>query len=169
MPLAQFDTPGRLRDAPAGSAFYTEWHRKIDVMIGAGNPGAGGVGEFYNATRKDVNVVGERPLVWMGFPRRVMVEQQRDDRREAFRLADERTLGARDRQEEYCEWRATRKGAKINKVTFTTEVPEYWESLFETEPDVVVNLYRDLTGNPGVTQADLVTGGRYNKHNRWNT
>lgn len=170
MPLPRFDTPGRLRDAPAGSLFYDEWHRRIDRMIAGGRLGPGGVGEFYNPTRKDVDLVGERPLVWMGFPRRVMVFAHRDDRQEAFRLADEQTLAERERQEEYLEWRATRKAGKINKVTLTTEVPEYWEELFESEPDTVVALYRTLTGNPGIVRADLVDGtGRYDKHNAWNT
>ena len=168
MPLAQFDTPGRLRDAPAGSAFYTRWHQFVSDRIGAGSTGTGGVGEFYNATRKDVDLVGERSLVWMGFPRRLMVTQHRDDRTTAFRLADKHTVGDRRFQEEYCEWRAVKKAGKITKVTFTTEVPEYWELLFETEPTVAVNLYQQLTGG-AVNRADLVTGGNYNRDNKWNT
>ena len=116
MPLAQFDTPGRLRDAPAGSAFYTNWHQFVSDKIGLGRGGTGGVGEFYNATNKDVDVVGERALVWMGFPRRLMVTQYRDDWPAAFRLADEHTLGDRRRQEEYLEWRAVRKTGKISKI-----------------------------------------------------
>lgn len=169
MPLPRFDTPGGLRDAPAGSPFYDAWHSTVDGMIGDGRAGSGGVGEFYNPTRKDVDAVGERALVWMGFPRRVMVFEHRDDRREAFRLADEQTEGNRERQEEYLEWRAVRRGGKIVKVTFTTETPEYWEVLFQHEPDTVVSLYRTLTGNPGIVRDDLVTGGVYDKHNDWNT
>jgi hypothetical protein len=95
MPLTRFDTPGGLRDAPAGSAFYGAWHTFVNGEIGPGTPGTGGVGEFFNRTTKDVDLVGERALVWMGLPRRVMVEQQRDDRREAFRLADQFTIGDR--------------------------------------------------------------------------
>ena len=168
MPLARFDTPGSRRDAPTGSAFYDQWHTFVNGEIGPGTAGTGGVGEFYNPTIKDVNLVGERALVWMGFPRRVMV-QQRDNRREAFRLADEFTIGDRRRQEEYLEWRAVKTGGKITKVTFTTEVPEYWERLFQTEPDVVVALYRQLTGNTSIVQADLMSGGTYNRNNAWNT
>lgn len=169
MPLTQFDTPGGLRDAPAASTFYTAWHTLVNGLIGPGTPGTGGVGEFYNPTTKDVDLVGERALVWMGFPRRVMVEQQRDDRREAFRLADEFTIGDRRRQEEYLEWRADSTAGKITKVTFTCEVPEYWRTLFQHEPNVVVHLYRQLTGDSSIVQADLMSGGAYNKDNVWNT
>jgi hypothetical protein len=169
MPLARFDTPGSLRDAPTGSAFYTAWHNLVTGLMTA-TAGTGGVGEFYNPTTKDVDLVGERALVWMGFPRRVMVQQQRDNRHEAFRLADEFTIGDRRRQEEYLEWRADKTAGKITKVTFTTEVPEYWTTLFQNEPNIVVNLYRQLTGNSSIVQADLVSGsGAYNKNNVWNT
>ena len=169
MPLTQFDTPSGLRDAPAGSTFYTAWHSFVNGLIGPGTPGTGGVGEFYNPTTKDVDLVGDRALVWMGFPRRVMVVQQRDDRREAFRLADEFTIGDRRRQEEYLEWRADSTAGKVTKVTFTCEVPEYWRTLFQHEPNVVVHLYRKLTGNSSIVQADLMSGGAYNKKNVWNT
>jgi hypothetical protein len=169
MPLARFDTPGRLRDAPDGSAFYPAWHTVVNDAIRSGTPGTGGVGEFYNPTTKDVDLVGERAMLWMGFPRRVMVEQQRDDRREAFRLADQFTIGDRRRQEEYLEWRAESTAGKITKVTFTCEVPEYWNTLFQHEPNVVVQLYQQLTGDSSIVQANLMSGGEYNKDNAWNT
>jgi hypothetical protein len=170
MLLTRFDSPGGLRDAPAGSPFYDAWHLKIDGMMGPGGPGSGGVGEFYNATRKDVDVVAVRQLLWMGFPRRLLVARHRDDRREAYRLADEFTLSTRDRQEEYLEWRAVEKAGKIVKVTFTTEVREYWEELFRHEPDTVVQLYRNLVGDNGITRADLQhPSGEYNLRNDWNT
>jgi len=169
MPLTRFDTPGNLRDAPPGSPFYDAWHRKIDGLIDNGNVGSGGVGEIYNPARKDVDVIAERSLVWMGFPRRVVFDH-RDDRPEAFRVADLRTEEDREKQEEYLEWRAIRQDGKITKVTFTTETPEYWKLLFEEEPDTVVCLYRNLVGDPGVVKEDLVdSAGVYDKHNPWNT
>ena len=34
MPLvARFDTPGSLRDAPPGSAFYDHWHRRVARLL----------------------------------------------------------------------------------------------------------------------------------------
>ena len=168
MRLAQFDTPGRLRDAPPGSPFYAAWHDAVTGLIRGGQPGAGGVGEFYDPTLKDVDVVAERQLVWMGFPRRILMAH-RDDRRQALVTADQQTLAAREGQEEYLEWRAVKTGDKITKVTFTTETPDYWRVLFGKEPDVVVDLYRRLLGEPGVTRADLAVGTQYDKHNVWNT
>jgi hypothetical protein len=168
MPLVQFDTPGGLRDAPAGSPFYAAWHDRIKGLMRGGQPGAGGVGEFYDPTLKDVDVKGERALVWMGFPRRILMAH-RDDPREAYRLADAQAEAAREGQEEYLEWRTVRAGGKITKVTFTTETPEYWEVLFKNEPTVVVALYQRLVGDTSVTAADLAIGNEYNKHNVWNT
>lgn len=168
MTLAQFDTPGRLRDAPPGSPFYAAWHDTVTGLMRGGQPGAGGVGEFYDPTLKDVDVKAERQLVWMGFPRRILMAH-RDDRREALRVADDQTTAAREGQEEYLEWRALKRGDKITKVTFTTETPDYWRILFTKEPDVVVDKYRELLGEPSVVRSDLVIGTQYDKHNVWNT
>ena len=63
----------------------------------------------------------------------------------------------------------TIRAGKITKVTFTCEVPEYWRTLFQPEPNVVVHLYRQLTGNSSIVKADLMSGGAYNKNNLWNT
>lgn len=170
MPLVtRFDTPGSLRDAPAGSPFYDAWHARIDGLLGDGQLGSGDVGETYNPARKDVTVVGAKHLVWMSFPRRQFVANFRDDHPAAYRAADANTASNREKQEEYCEWRAVRKNNKIVKVTFTTETPDYWELLFQTEPNTVVRLYNELLGETSIVAADLVSGGRYNKHNRWNT
>ena len=52
-------------------------------------------------------------------------------------------------------------------MTFTTETPEYWEALADTEPEVVVELYRRLV-DPAVTRRDLFRGGRYQRDNPFN-
>ena len=42
-------------------------------------------------------------------------------------------------QDEYCEWSVTRNAdGKITKVMFTTEGPEYWTYLAETQPETVL-------------------------------
>ena len=61
--ITRFDTPASLRDLPADSVFYDKWHRYLFDSIPETTPGGGNVGEFYNASRIDVNVVGERSLV----------------------------------------------------------------------------------------------------------
>jgi hypothetical protein len=172
MPLVtKFDTPGLLRDFPSGSAFYDNWHTVIDGMLGTTpRAGSGGIGEFYNASRLNVNPAGERLLVWMGFPRELLVGN-RDNRQEAFRQADNRGTGAggMDTQVEYLEWYVTKEGDKIKKVTFTTETPEYWRAMFDFDRGTrVLELYKQLV-SPSVTAADLVTGSAYNPLNKWNT
>ena len=161
--LPRFDTPASLRDMPAGSVFYDNWSRFIADQIAPSTPGSGG-GEFYDPTETNVNIIAEHTLVWMGFPRALLVAANRDDRRTAF-IAGEN----RDDQEEYCEWRTTKVGDKITKVVFVTETPEYYEQLWAVDRAVVVNLYRTLV-NPAVVEADLQTAtGDYNRRNPWNT
>ena len=128
------------------------------------------MGEFYDASEVDVTVAAERNLVWMAFPRQVLVDR-RDDRGAAFSFADSDVAG-RDPQNEYCEWHVTRNAAgKITKVVFVTESPEYWERLWADERATVVSLYQTLV-SPAVVEADLPVGGpgsAYNKFNPWNT
>lgn len=164
--VTRFDTPGSLRDMPAGSVFYDNWHAFLAGRIAASTPGSGG-GEFYDPSEVDVNVLAERSLVWMGFPRALMVATHRDDRRAAFIAGESRSV-----QEEYCEWHVTRNRAgKITKIVFVTESPEYWEQLWAVDPARVVSLYQTLV-SPLVVEADLRVAGpgsAYNKFNRWNT
>lgn len=167
--LARFDTPASLRDLPAGSSFYDAWHNFIALELNPSTPGTNG-GEFYDASQTGVTVAGEHALVWMAFPRDVLMPS-RDDRTAAFTAADRRLggdIGNRDVQNEYCEWRVARNPAgKITKVTFTTETPEYWEELWKVDRARVVALYQALV-DPAVVEADLHTGGTYRRRNRWN-
>lgn len=161
--VTRFDTPASLRDLPAGSPFYDDWHAYLSGHIAASTPGSGG-GEFYNASLVNVDILAERSLVWMAFPRALMVVNHRDDRRASFIAGEDRAV-----QEEYCEWRVTRNDDdKITRVVFVTETPEYWEQLWAASPARVVDLYRALV-DPAVVQADLEVAGSYNRFNRWNT
>jgi hypothetical protein len=170
--LAQFDTPASLRDMPAGSPFYTNWHNFIDNRLAPFTPGGGtsAGGEFYDPTETDINVAAQRTLTWMAFPRDVLLPGRRDNRNDAFMQAD--SVANRGLQNEYCEWFAARnKAGKITKLTFITEFPEYWRELWNVDRAAVVNLYRALV-SPAVTEADLRTGGpgsAYNQFNQWNT
>jgi hypothetical protein len=160
--VTRFDTPASLRDMPAGSPFYDDWHGYLAGQLNASTPGSGG-GEFYDPSEVNVDPIAERSLVWMGFPRALIVSH-RDDRRAAFAAGE-----VRDVQEEYCEWRAIRNSAgKITKVIFTTETPEYWEHLWAVSRPTVVALYRALV-SPAVVEADLGTPAVYNRRNDWNT
>jgi hypothetical protein len=160
--IAQFDTPASLRDLPAGSPFYLNWHNFLEGELNDATTGSSG-GEFYDASQTDVDVLAERSLVWMAFPRALMVVGNRDNRPLAFALGE-----SRDLQEEYCEWHVTRNSdGKITKVVFVTETPEYWERLWAVDRARVVELYQAFV-SPAVVEADLHTGGVYNRRNHWN-
>jgi hypothetical protein len=168
--VTRFDTPGSLRDLPLGSPFYDNWHTFLATRLNTNAATGTAGGEFYDASEHDVNIAAERSLVWMAFPREILVAH-RDDRRAAFVEADA-DLATRDPQNEYCEWFVRRNAAgKITRVTFVTESPEYWEQLWAVDRAAVANLYTTLLGTP-VTEADLRVGGpgsAYNRRNAFNT
>lgn len=165
--LPIFDTPASLRDAPAGSPFYTAWSDFIAARLVDVNPGDNG-GAFYDPTRTDANIVASKALTWMGFPREVLLPGNRDNKPAAYAAGDA-DIARRTPQNEYFEWYVTRgRAGKITKLTFVTETPEYYRTLWDIDPALVVALYRTLV-NPAVTQADLELGGTYSQFNRWNT
>ena len=91
--------------------------------------------------------------------------------------------GPRGWQDEYCEWSVTRdpKTKKILSVMFTCENPDYWFTLWQVDPHVVLKIYRE-TISPKVKLVDLclvdacghlvinpLTGQpAYNPINKWN-
>jgi hypothetical protein len=116
--VARFDTPGSLRDAPPGSAFYDNWHRRVARLLKDRTPGHNG-GEFVDPSVVALQPVCEPTYAW-------------------------------------------------TKVTFTTETPEYWEALAETEPAVLLERYRELV-SPDVQPADLFDrADRYIRANVFN-
>lgn len=179
--VTRFDTPGRLRDLPDSSRFYADWHKEVSGLLDSNAsappgdvapPGSG----FYNASLTEVNVVGTRALVWMGFPRPLLIADHPGGRREAFSKGETRgnfRPGGRTTQVEYLEWFTQRdERGRMTKVTFTTETPEYWNALFRSPggPDRVLELYRELLGNPGISLSEITDGsGKYNPLNPWNT
>jgi hypothetical protein len=168
--VTRFDTPASVRDLPLGSAFYDDWHSFLASRLNTTPASGTATGEFYDASEVDVNVLAERSLVWMAFPRQVLVAH-RDDRSAAFVQADG-DVAFRDPQNEYCEWHVKRNaGGKITKVVFVTESPEYWERLWTADRASVVALYQTFV-DPAVVEADLRVGGpgsAYNKFNPFNT
>jgi hypothetical protein len=162
--ITRFDTPGSLRDLPAGHAFYDTWHATIAGQIASVTPG-NPRGEFFDPSEHNFDRAADRHLTWMGFPRTWMVVNERDNRDAAFAACDTN----RDVQDEYLEWHVTRSGGKITKVVFVTETPEYWSALAAADRGAVVRLYRDLV-DPAVTEASLFPGGgSYDRLNAWNT
>jgi hypothetical protein len=177
--VTRFETPGRLRDFPDSSPFYDAWHTdlsaRLDIQPEVEEGSAPGAG-FFNASRTEVNVIGTRVLVWMGFPRDLLTADHPGGRREAFSKGDIRGVsipGGTTTQIEYLEWFTQRdKRGRITKVTFTTETPEYWQALFVSPggPDRVLELYRELLGHPEISLSEITDGsGNYNPLNEWNT
>jgi hypothetical protein len=180
--LTRFDTPAALRDFPPGSAFYDRWSEAVSRLLGNVEiPGAAGpepapigtpVGGFFNPHLHDGHTpVAERVLVWMGFPRDLLITH-RDDRQRAFELGEARGVTERNTQVEYFEWRVTREGERIKKVTFVTETERYWQEMFDFDPDRVLELYQTLV-DPAITMDQITTRvgatRRYNPLNDWNT
>jgi hypothetical protein len=160
--VARFDTPGSLRDLPAGSPFYDRWHTRVERLIAAAVP-LSGAGEHVDPSRRDIDVLMNRTYTWTGFPRPHLTGALRDDRAAAFAAGE-----SRDAQHEYLEWHVQRIDGVITKVTFVTETPEYWETLALVDPARVLQLYRELV-DPAVLMADVFPDGNYHPRNRWNT
>jgi hypothetical protein len=155
--LARFSTPANLPDANPDA-----WNQRVRGIHAPHLDGS--LPQFYDPTQKNTPASAPRPMVsWVAFPAtlRATIPSQL----ERWKRAD----GSRRLQDEYCEWAVTRNAArKITKVTFTTEIPEYFEHLNDTAPAKLLRLYRKLV-DPGVELAHLRgAGGSYKRINRWN-
>jgi hypothetical protein len=175
--VTRFDTPGQLRDFPDGSPFYDRWHEAVAQMFAfaVGEAVDTQVGGFYSAAETDVNVVATRALVWIGFPRDLLLQANGPGgRREVFRKGDTRgrsVPGGKTTQNEYLEWVTDRDPyGRITRVTFTTEIPEYFFTLFASPggPEKVLEIYRKLLNNPTIELEDLTNDGFYDPANVWN-
>lgn len=52
-------------------------------------------------------------------------------------------LPVRDRQDEYLEWAAVKTGDKITKLIFVAEGYDYYSTLFESDQERVLDLYKE--------------------------
>jgi hypothetical protein len=151
--LTRFSPPGNLPDAHADA-----WSSIVEGIV---TPRAANFPQFYDPTASDTpNDAQVVPVVWPAFPGSL-----RGSAKDRLEIADE----SRGAQDEYCEWAVERnENDKITRITFTTEVPEYFEHLFRTDPDGLLALYQELI-DPEVKAADLERNGAYEPRNRWNT
>lgn len=101
-------------------------------------------------------------VVWSASPARLLAQFTDPER---WARAD----STRDEQDEYCEWRTTRReDGKLTSVVFTTEVPEYWALVAENDPDQLVEMYRRWV-DPAVQLSDLLDDdNQYMPDNKWN-
>lgn len=149
--LPSFSTPGHVSDAAPEA-----WHARVASEFGLHT---GTFPQFYDPTSDDTPDNAQvAKLVWSAFPASLEGSAQ-----ERLQKAD----GSRRHQDEYCEWAVEREDDKVTRVTFTTEVPEYWQHLFETDQDALLALYRELV-DAGVEPTDLVRAGKYVGANDFN-
>jgi hypothetical protein len=130
---------------------------------GNGDPTDSPRAQFYNPLTTDTAAdAKEKEISWTAFPASVSGPVDRD----RWKAAD----AHRDKQDEYCEWAVKRNAqGKIERVTFTCEVPEYWNMLAEDDEKKLLALYRKLA-SPDVQPADLVDANeRYDPNNKWNS
>jgi hypothetical protein len=172
--------------------------------------------QYYNAARFDPGGIEvEQAVTWNAFPKELLRRYGRDRAlvladslwpyehyHGGFMLDPSNAAGLSGilyrPQEEYCEWHVLRdpNTDKIQRITFTSEPPEYWQALFgfvpgdkpfrsasfPGDPKLLVELYRVLV-DPSVELADLIAvtdikdahgmvitaKGQYHIYNKWNT
>lgn len=218
--IARYDPPGFMTDfdqipgqlgqwSTAVSAWFDEVVEKEEKELGS-QPC-----QYYNQLKTQPGPVIEQSIVWNGFPGTLL---RRFGEANAMKAA-ERCLPLTEREDgqgpymkgpvwsklfyrphdEYCEWRVERNpDGSIQRVTFTSEPPEYWQALhgdtlpnlegkptypIAGDPQLLLDLYREYV-SPEVQLEDLICAedlydeleekvlyakGSYNPYNRWNT
>lgn len=153
--LERFATPAGLTEI--SDAALNEWSDTVKAIYAdylAEHP------QFYDPTEQDTPERAQAaPIAWPAFPARLRREVTSQEER--WRRAD----NDRNEQDEYCEWSVERDSEKkVTRVTFTTEVPEYWDHLAEHDPDRLLALYRELVA-PDVELDELIVDGTYKRDN----
>lgn len=158
--LDTFDTPARLDELSEDAR--QAWN--IDVVAPMMAGFAAEFPQFYDPLSEDTpEDLTPAHIAWPAFP--AVLRREIGPGPNRWRVAD----SDRDRQDEYCEWGVERddKG-KLTRITFTTEVPEYWEHLARYDEPLLVDLYQRLV-DPQVPRNDLFDAdGNYVPRSRWN-
>ncbi|HYH25906.1 MAG TPA: hypothetical protein VD834_11195 [Blastococcus sp.] len=157
--LPRFDTPARLPE-PA-EADRKAWDARIGGVVAQL---ADEFPQFFDPRSTDSGADAMAPaVVWPAFPATLIDGATTEEQR--WGDAD----ASRSVQDEYCEWGVERDpDGVITRVTFTTEVPEYFDHLAERDPDRLLATYHELIG-PHVKLEELIQDGAYirnNVHNR---
>ena len=124
---------------------------------------------FYNPLEEEL-AGDEVSVTWpaLSGTLRVLTHLSEEQR---WELADTDRVDPADgtgRQDEYCEWSVARDDdGRITRVTFTSEVFEWFEHVGRTDPNLLAAMYGDLVGDT-VPADDLFEGNDYNPRNRWN-
>ena len=121
---------------------------------------------YFNPIKESTNSPAIADIRWTAFPKRL--QDKFASKVARWREGDK----TRSNHEEYCEWEVVRDAAnKVTRVTFTTEVPEYYEFLYNNDQQLLLDLYKKHV-SPQVKLQDLqmLDGGEtvYNPQNIWN-
>ena len=199
--LPQFDPPANQNDFKPGEedkekALRARWNDNInrftqqalqnDPWSSTNQPE---LTQYYNPLDTDIPEDTQGAAIkWTAFPNRILVTYPSVGQVTQWKYADEgppdpnyRPQGPRGWQDEYCEWSVTRNADnQITKVMFTCENREYWYTLWDIDPEIVLRLYQELV-SPQVKLEDLYftqdnqpvidpETGRpaYNDLNKWN-
>lgn len=135
MKLDGFGPPGNLDEM--GPETLAAWDERVRGFFDAN---ANEFPHFYNPVGLDHEPAAHR-VTWPAAPGRLLSTRMSLEQR--WETAD----GDRNQQDEYCEWSVARDtNGKIQRVTFTTEVPEYFDVLLETDEDLLLDLYGRMSG-----------------------
>jgi len=161
--VERFTVPGALTDAVSVEQKKLDdaWHQKVSDLV---SPAASRSRSLYDPTDGEDTPSDplRHPVRWPAFPATLNAVTNSPERR--AELAD----SSRDRQDEYCEWSVDRAGPSaedpITRVIFTTELPEYFEVLHETDPQAALALYREYV-DENARPEQIAPGDAYDRNN----
>lgn len=166
--LERFTVPGALTDAVSVNQKKIDdaWHQKVADLV---STAASRSRSLYDPTDEGEDTPPDalrHPVRWPAFPATLNAATNSPETR--AELAD----SSRNRQDEYCEWSVKRAGPgpedPITRVTFTTELPEYFEVLHEIDAEAALALYREHV-DPNASAEQIAPGGTYDRSNALNT
>lgn len=135
MLLKRFSAPGNLPEL--STKVLGAWSSRLSDLF---DDVTGSSRHFYNPTKADTPADASVAAVrWPAAPGRLL--SQRLSQEQRWEIAD----GDRKQQDEYCEWSVLREGDKIVRVTFTTETPDYYDHLMDSDQKLLVKLYEKAT------------------------
>lgn len=162
--LERFTIPGKLTDAVSVDQTNLDnaWHEKVADLV---STAASRSRSLYDPTDEGEDTPPDalrHPVRWPAFPATLNAATNSPELR--ARLAD----SSRDRQDEYCEWSVKRAGPSpedpITRVTFTTELPEYFEVLHEIDAEAALALYSEHV-DQNASPEQIAPGESYDRNN----
>ena len=160
MPVLQsFALPAQLPE-PA-DADRAAWNARVGRVVA---DLADAFPQFFDPTATDIGPDAMAPAIaWTAFPATLLEGRPRTSSGGAT------PMPPRQVQDEYCEWGVERdRDGVLTRVTFTTEVPEYFDHLAARDEARLLATYHELVG-PHVKAEELVVGGTYRRDNVHNS